>query len=525
MIPKLIHQTWKTESLPKDLAPLAESWARLNPSWERILWTDEMLLKFVFENYPQYFDIYSAYSHGVCRADAARYMLLHKFGGIYADIDVECVGNLSTIADEERVVLAHEPPSHWPLHAPYRQHPFVLFNGVLASPVGQPFWEHVLQHIPKTRYATEVLDIAGPCMLTGAYLSFGAKSSVAVHNCQLFTPTDSAQRECEPYGDTTPTPLTRHLWAGSWWQAEPRRGRLKRSLRYRVRRLRHHLKRGPTLDPEEAQRRIDPTILGRRAPEGDRVAILVPIRDAVGNLDGFAKAVSELDLPKENVKLVFCEGDSVDGTREKLSGMLPSLRKRFRDVVVLRKEVGTDVPRERRWDRHLQRARRGGLAAVRNHLIDRGLDETDDWALWIDVDVWKFPANIFQTLRDAKARIVVPNCVIYPGGPTYDLNTFISIWQYPRDFYYRHLCGGLFQPPPRARGRLFLDCVRYSQRVELDGVGGTMLLVDAGLHRGGLRFPELPYKDLIETEAFGVLARDVGVRAVGLPQVEVLHVP
>jgi hypothetical protein len=59
----------------------------------------------------------------------------------------------------------------------------------------------------------------------------------------------------------------------------------------------------------------------------------------------------------------------------------------------------------------------------------------------------------------------------------------------------------------------------------MDSVGTTTLLVDACLHRGGLRFPEIPYKHLIETEAFGALARDLGIRAVGLPNVEVLHVP
>ena len=47
----------------------------------------------------------------------------------------------------------------------------------------------------------------------------------------------------------------------------------------------------------------------------------------------------------------------------------------------------------------------------------------------------------------------------------------------------------------------------------------------AALHRGGLRFPELPYRLLIETEGFGRLAADLGIRAVGLPRVEVHHVP
>ena len=52
-----------------------------------------------------------------------------------------------------------------------------------------------------------------------------------------------------------------------------------------------------------------------------------------------------------------------------------------------------------------------------------------------------------------------------------------------------------------------------------------MLLVDAALHRGGLRFPELPYDHLIETEGFGRLAKDCGVTPIGLPRVEIMHVP
>ena len=42
-------------------------------------------------------------------------------------------------------------------------------------------------------------------------------------------------------------------------------------------------------------------------------------------------------------------------------------------------------------------------------------------------------------------------------------------------------------------------------------VGGTMLLVDAALHRGGLNFPEIPYRFLLETEGFAALANDLGV--------------
>ena len=50
-------------------------------------------------------------------------------------------------------------------------------------------------------------------------------------------------------------------------------------------------------------------------------------------------------------------------------------------------------------------------------------------------------------------------------------------------------------------------------------------MVDAALHRAGLTFPELPYRDLIETEGFGAWAKDLGIPPLGLPRVEVLHVP
>jgi hypothetical protein len=54
-------------------------------------------------------------------------------------------------------------------------------------------------------------------------------------------------------------------------------------------------------------------------------------------------------------------------------------------------------------------------------------------------------------------------------------------------------------------------------------VGGSTLLVHGDVHRAGVGFPEIPYRDLLETEAFGMLARDCGVIPVGLPQVTVIH--
>ena len=173
----------------------------------------------------------------------------------------------------------------------------------------------------------------------------------------------------------------------------------------------------------------------------------------------------------------------------------------------------------------MQRVRRGAIAKVRNCLIDHGLKEDDDWALWIDIDIWRFPGDVLGRLIATRHRIAVPNCVKIAGGDSFDLKSFV-IRRRTRDYrYYREIRGGLHQPPKQTPYRYHLSDVRHLDIIGLDAVGGTMLLVDAALHRGGLRFPEIPYRDLIETEAFGVLANDLGIRPVGLPKLEILHVP
>ncbi|MFO1184538.1 MAG: glycosyltransferase [Bauldia sp.] len=524
MIPPLIHQTWHDERIPAKFADWAASWEAINPTWRRILWTDRMLLEFVAERYPDFLEIYCSYPANIMRADAGRYLLLDHFGGVYADLDAECVAPLDPLAAEPRLLLCHEPPTHWALHAPYRSHPFVLFNGVMASPAGHPFWRHLLERMRGTRFAADVLDATGPCLLTGAYLAYGDKAGINVRSCQLFTPKDAHGKSAPPYGEAADTTLTRHYWAGTWWS-----DRKRRPIRDRATALWHRARnlatRGPRLDPAAARATVDATALGLAPPRGERLAILVPVRNAAMHIEPFLAAVGALDHRKSDVKLVFCEGDSEDDSAARLASAAERLKGIYREVIVTRMPVGTRFPQHHRSMRRYQRSRRAGLAKVRNHLIDVGLDASDDWALWIDIDVWRFPPDIVSRLRAANARIVVPNCVTRPGGPTYDLNTFRSSWNYPRHVYHRHLRDGLFQPPARFRGRLYLDGLRHSDRVELDGVGGTMLLVDAALHRAGLRFPEQPYRELIETEGFGQMAADLGIRPVGLPRVEIVHVP
>ena len=53
--------------------------------------------------------------------------------------------------------------------------------------------------------------------------------------------------------------------------------------------------------------------------------------------------------------------------------------------------------------------------------------------------------------------------------------------------------------------------------IQLDGVGGTALLVKAEVHRDGAMFPPFSFYHLIETEGFAKMARRLGWGCWGLP--------
>lgn len=55
------------------------------------------------------------------------------------------------------------------------------------------------------------------------------------------------------------------------------------------------------------------------------------------------------------------------------------------------------------------------------------------------------------------------------------------------------------------------------KEIDLDGVGGTALLVKGDVHRDGAMFPPFPFYHLIETEGFAKMARRLGWKSYGLP--------
>lgn len=250
------------------------------------------------------------------------------------------------------------------------------------------------------------------------------------------------------------------------------------------------------------------------APPDAKILILTPMKSALRYLDGYFAGLDRLTYPRRLLSLGVLESDSTDGTFAELERRLRP--ENFRRTTLVKKDFQFQIPAD--MSRHAdiyQPTRRAILARSRNHLLFRALDD-EDWVLWIDVDVTSYPPDIIEQLMSFDCDIVHPHCVITPGGPTFDRNAW------------------------RDRGRSLMQDLRGQGQVRLDAVGGTMLLVRADRHRDGLIFPPFFYGNRsrwvrdrntlrggsageIETEGFGILAKDMGIECWGLPDLEILH--
>ena len=80
-LPKLFHQSWMNATLPAKFWEWSHSCRSAHPDWEWVLWTDEDNLKLVERYAPWFMDTYDELRSEIYRADAARNIYMHVFGG------------------------------------------------------------------------------------------------------------------------------------------------------------------------------------------------------------------------------------------------------------------------------------------------------------------------------------------------------------------------------------------------------------------------------------------------------------
>ncbi|CAO3459308.1 glycosyltransferase [Azospirillum largimobile] len=235
-IPRLIHQTWKTCNVPPEFQVLQRSWTGHNPGFAYRFWTDDDIERFVAEEHPALLPVFRGYADPIARIDLARYLILRRFGGVYADLDFECLRPIDGLLEDRSFVVGMEPEEHGRLaKAAERGLPRILCPSFLASAPNHPFWDHLLARLVEAQYCPDVLDATGPFLLTRAHDGYeagyeGKGGAVTVLPPELLYPVTKEDcwsgRLFDPvfWERATRQAYAVHYWEGTWFRGDAARG-------------------------------------------------------------------------------------------------------------------------------------------------------------------------------------------------------------------------------------------------------------------------------------------------------------
>lgn len=193
-IPKVLHRVWLGGNpLPPKVELLGETWRRHHPGWEMRLWDDEQAAGLVPVD-----------ALDRCRAPAeasnlVRYAVLHRFGGVYVDTDVECLRPIDDLLSGVSAFAAWEIPHR-------------IGNAVLGSVAGHPLFEAAAREAPATAgHSIESVEANGPTYLT---MLASDHRGLTVFDRELFYPFkwDEPHRRGEEFPDA----YAIHHWDLSW---------------------------------------------------------------------------------------------------------------------------------------------------------------------------------------------------------------------------------------------------------------------------------------------------------------------
>jgi mannosyltransferase OCH1-like enzyme len=173
MMTHTILQTWKQKDLataPRLFQICQPTWARYHADWHYALFDDDDIDAYVEQHYPEFArTLWQRYPRGIQRADLIRYLFLFREGGLYADLDFECLKNVEPLLAHARgdVMLGR-------LSAP--NHPEGIPNAWMAARrPRQLFWLLVLDEVRRAVDAKDTIERTGPVALGRAVRAYRSR--------------------------------------------------------------------------------------------------------------------------------------------------------------------------------------------------------------------------------------------------------------------------------------------------------------------------------------------------------------
>lgn len=224
-IPRVIHQTWKTLDVPSRFLGWQRTWWDRNPGYAYRLWTDDAIAAFVEREFPDLVPLFRGYRDQISRVDLGRYLILTRLGGVYADLDCECLRPIDSLVHGQQFVIGVEPAEHERLDKAVRRGlRNILCPSFIASVPEHPFWAHVIAQVAAARDAPDVLDATGPFLLTRAHQTYRAAPPVTVVPAERLYPL--SKDDCWTgrsfdlgfWEAATRQAAMVHYWEGTWFR-------------------------------------------------------------------------------------------------------------------------------------------------------------------------------------------------------------------------------------------------------------------------------------------------------------------
>lgn len=163
--PKRIFQTWKSKlDIPDNFRYWQGTFLKHHPDAEYTLWDDDDNRRFIAQHYPWFLETFDSYDMNIKRADAVRYFYLYKYGGIYADMDFECLRNFGDLLERckgyDVILGSMDTTLADNLHS--------IPNAIMISKPNAPFWLTVFDLLIKSRHEPHTETATGPILLKRA---------------------------------------------------------------------------------------------------------------------------------------------------------------------------------------------------------------------------------------------------------------------------------------------------------------------------------------------------------------------
>jgi len=160
-IPKLIFQTFKTKYFSNEFQSIIDTWKTYNPEYKYAIYDNTDCEEFIEKHFhKRVSDAYKRILPGAFKADLWRYCVLYIYGGVYVDIDTECLGKLDDFLNDEKI----EFMTPIDLDQGYK-----LFNTFICSVPNSPILlnciQRIVHNVENNILPSDRLDFSGPGIL------------------------------------------------------------------------------------------------------------------------------------------------------------------------------------------------------------------------------------------------------------------------------------------------------------------------------------------------------------------------